>query len=99
RAVGEAELEQIAAARARQYYLTDKNYPTNYEPSGEDFFSPGLNEADLLRRVLSPDKFSRWLDGFLPGVRAGDLGNWARAAEVSDLTDPRIVHLVGLNLC
>ena len=99
RAVGDGELEKLAAARARDYFLPDKNYPTNYEPSGEDFFSPGLNEADLLRRVLSPNEFSRWLDGFLPGLRKGDLGNWGTAAEVSDLTDPRIVHLVGLNLC
>lgn len=98
RAVGDADLEKIAAARAKEYFLADKNYPTTYEPSGEDFFSPGLNEADLLRRVLSREEFSRWLDGFLPGLRAGDLGNWAKAAEVSDLTDARIIHLVGLNL-
>ncbi len=98
RATGDADLEKIAATRAREYYLADKNYPTTYEPSGEDFFSPGLNEADLLRRVLTRDEFSRWLDGFLPGLRRGDLGNWAKAAEVSDLTDARIVHLVGLNL-
>jgi len=98
RAVGDADLEKVAAAKARDYFLGDKNYPTTYEPSGEDFFSPGLNEADLLRRVLSREEFSRWLDGFLPGLRAGNLGNWARAAEVSDLTDARIIHLVGLNL-
>ncbi|MBI5769945.1 MAG: DUF2891 domain-containing protein [Verrucomicrobia bacterium] len=98
RAVGDEALEKLAAVRAREYYLGDRNYPTNYEPSGEDFFSPGLNEADLLRRVLSREEFSRWLDGFLPGLRKGDLGNWSRAAEVSDLTDGRIVHLVGLNL-
>jgi hypothetical protein len=48
--------------------------------------------------VLSRDEFSAWLDGLLPGLRAGDLGNWAKAAEVSDLSDARIVHLVGLNL-
>jgi hypothetical protein len=98
RAVSDTELEKVVTARAREYYLADKNYPTNYEPSGEDFFSPGLNEADLLRRVLTREEFSAWLDGFLPGLRKGDLGNWARAAEVSDLTDGRIVHLVGLNL-
>jgi hypothetical protein len=98
RAVGDADLEKTAATKAREYFLADKNYPTNYEPSGEDFFSPGLNEADLLRRVLPREEFSRWLDGFLPGLRSGDLGNWARAAEVSDLTDARIIHLVGLNL-
>jgi hypothetical protein len=98
RAVGDAELEQTATARARAFYLADQRYPTSYEPSGEDFFSPGLNEADLLRRVLPQEEFSRWLDGFLPGLRSGELGSWAKAAEVSDLADPRIVHLVGLNL-
>ena len=98
RTVGDTALAQTVARRARDYYLGDTRYPTNYEPSGEDFFSPGLNEADLLRRVLAPAEFSRWLEAFLPGLRAGELGNWARAAEVSDLTDARIVHLVGLNL-
>ncbi len=98
RAVGDADLEKLIVARAREYYLGDRAYPAGYEPSGEDFFSPGLNVADLLRRVLGPGEFSRWLDGYLPGLRAGDLGSWARAAEVSDLSDPRIVHLVGLNL-
>lgn len=98
RSVGDAEFEKLIVGRARDYYLSDKAYPTNYEPSGEDFFSPGLNVADLMRRVLTREEFSRWLDGFLPGLKKGDLGGWARAAEVSDLSDPRIVHLVGLNL-
>jgi hypothetical protein len=52
----------------------------------------------LMRRVLSHKEFSTWLDGFLPGLRSGELGGWKQAAEVSDLSDPRIVHLVGLNL-
>jgi hypothetical protein len=98
RAVGDAEFENLLVARARDYYLADRAYPTKYEPSGEDFFSPGLNVADLMRRVLRRDDFSRWLAEYLPGLRAGDLGGWAQAAEVSDLSDPRIVHLVGLNL-
>ena len=98
RAVGDAELAQMVAARARQYYLGDRDFPVQYEPSGEDFFSAGLNEADLMRRVLPAAEFSTWLDGFWPGLRRGELGNWGKAAEVSDLTDGRIVHLVGLNL-
>jgi hypothetical protein len=98
RAVGDPDLEKTVAARARAYYFADRDYPINYEPSGEDFFSPGLNEADLLRRVLSRDEFSRWLDKFVPDLRKGDLGNWAKAAEVSDVNDARIVHLAGLNL-
>jgi Protein of unknown function (DUF2891) len=98
RVVGDTELAQTVATRARQYYLADRNYPIDYEPSGEDFFSPGLNEADVMRRVLAPEDFSRWLDEFIPGLRAGNLGNWAKAAEVSDVTDGRIIHLAGLNL-
>jgi hypothetical protein len=98
RSVNDTGFEKILVDRARDYYFSDKAYPTTYEPSGEDFFSPGLNAADLMRRVLPSGQFSRWLDDFLPGLRTGDLGGWARAAEVSDLSDPRIVHLVGLNL-
>ena len=98
RATGNAELEQLAVARAKNYFAKDKNYPADYEPSGEDFFSPGLNVADLMRRVLSPAEFSAWLDAYLPGLRGGKIGAWNSVAEVSDLTDARIVHLVGLNL-
>ena len=98
RAVGNPRLEQLAAGRARDYYLADRDYPVNYEPSGEDFFSPGLNEADLMRRVLPAQKFSRWLDGFIPGLRSGQLGHWAVAARISDPTDGRLIHLAGLNL-
>lgn len=98
RTVGDSKLEQMVVERARNYYLADRAYPTGYEPSGEDFFSPGLNVADLMRRVLPPEEFSRWLDAYLPGLRAGNLGAWANAAVVSDLTDARLVHLVGLNL-
>jgi hypothetical protein len=98
RSVGDADFEQLLVARSRDYYIDDKAYPTTYEPSGEDFFSPGLNVADLMRRVLPREEFSHWLDGYLPGFRTGEVGGWAQAANVSDLSDARIVHLVGLNL-
>jgi len=98
RVVGNAELEQLIVSRVRAFYLEDRNYPSNYEPSGEDFFSAGLNVADAMRRVLPAGEFSAWLDGFVPGLRAGDLGNWGRAAEVTDPTDGRLIHLAGLNL-
>jgi hypothetical protein len=98
RTVGNRRLEKAITARARAFYLADRDYPIGYEPSGEDFFSSGLNEADLMRRVLAPVEFSGWLDRFVPGLRAGVLGNWAKAAQVSDVTDGRIVHLAGLNL-
>ena len=91
-------LAALIEKRAREYFLNDRDYPASFEPSGEDFFSPGLNEADLMRRVLSAEGFGRWLEGFLPRLGQGLPTAWATPAEVSDLSDPRIVHLVGLNL-
>jgi hypothetical protein len=98
RAAGNVELAGLVESRARAFYARDRDYPIAYEPSGEDFFSSGLNEADLLRRVLPPDAFSKWLDGFWPALRRGDLAGWGAPAQVSDLADSKIVHLVGLNL-
>jgi hypothetical protein len=91
-------LEELVTRRARDYYSNDSNYPLAFEPSGQDFFSPGLNVADLMRRVLSRDEFSDWLDRFAPELKTGRMGHWAAPAVVSDLSDPQIVHLVGLNL-
>jgi hypothetical protein len=91
-------LEALIVERARRYYIQDKDYPTRYEPSGEDFFSSGLNTADLMRRVLTRTEYSEWLSRFLPSLSQKQLNGWTQPAEVSDLTDARIVHLVGLNL-
>ena len=98
RATGHGELEQLLVGRSLAYYAADRDYPANYEPSGEDFFSAALAEADLMRRVLAPAQYSEWLDGFLPGLREGSLGRLLQPATVSDVTDGKIVHLAGLNL-
>jgi hypothetical protein len=58
RRIGHEPLEKLIIARANHYYLKDVNYPAHYEPSGNDFFSAGFNEADLMRRVLSREEFS-----------------------------------------
>ena len=92
------ELEQAIVARANDFYLSDTNYPTKYEPSGQDFFSSCLNEADLMRRVLSKDDFLKWFDKYLPTLVDGDGGNLLQPVEVSDVTDGYIVHLAGLDL-
>lgn len=91
-------LQTIAADRARRFYLQDTDYPAHYEPSGHDFFSPGFNEADLMRRLLKADEFSVWLDRFLPGLRNNSLGAMMEPVEVSDVTDGHLVHLAGLDL-
>jgi hypothetical protein len=93
RAVGNAALEAIVVERALAYYAADVDYPAHLEPSGEDFFSPALLEADLMRRVL-PD-FPRWLAAFFPRGLPRAL---ATPAIVSDRRDPKLAHLDGLNL-
>ena len=98
RRTGHKPLEELIVARANHYYLTDVNYPAHYEPSGNDFFSPGFNEADLMRRVLSREEFSGWLDTFLPQLRNGQMGPMMEPVEVSDVTDGHLVHLAGLDL-
>ena len=98
RAAGQGQLEQLLVERSLDYYATDRAYPVNYEPSGQDFFSAALAEADLMRRVLEPAEYSDWLDGFFPALREGDLGRLLEPATVSDVTDGKIVHLAGLNL-
>ncbi|MGJ8695522.1 MAG: DUF2891 domain-containing protein [Verrucomicrobiaceae bacterium] len=95
RATGDVEFEKLLVAKASDFYLKDEAYPVRYEPSGNDFFSAGLNEADLMRRVLTVKDFRKWLGSFFP---KGDLGNLEDPATVSDLTDGHLVHLAGLNL-
>ncbi|MGI9519551.1 MAG: DUF2891 domain-containing protein [Pirellulaceae bacterium] len=98
RAIGNKELEELIVNRSRDYYLNDRDYPAAYEPSGEDFFSSGLNEADLMRRVLDRREFSEWLSGFLPALGTTNDHTLLQPVEVSDVTDGKIVHLAGLDL-
>ena len=65
---------------------------------GDDFFSPALMEADLMRRVLPRSEFLDWLRRFLPGLSRGQPENLMTPAIVADRSDPKIVHLDGLNL-
>ncbi len=96
-----SELEALVTQKAIHFYGNDTDYPVRYEPSGNDFFSAGLNAADLMRRVYDESTFETWLENYLPQLSLGtkgDLGKWATPVTVSDLHDGHIVHLVGLNL-
>ena len=97
-AAGERETEALVASRSRDFYGADRNCPLSYEPSGEDFLSPCLAEADLMRRVLEPKEYARWLDGFLPRLPRDGRGDWLPPGVVTDPTDPKLAHLDGLNL-
>jgi hypothetical protein len=88
---GNTAFGKLVELRARDYYLKDTGCPLNYEPSGEDFLSPCLAEADVVRRLLPSAEFARWLTAFLPRV---DL----EPTRVTDPTDGKLYHLAGLNL-
>ena len=98
RAVGNQKLESLIVERSRTYFVRDINYPASWEPGGEDFFSPALMEADLMRRVMSRTEFAVWFHRFLPGVSRGEPKPLLQPAIVTDRSDPKLVHLDGLNL-
>jgi len=94
RAVNDEKLSKLLVQRARDYFLNDHDYPAIWEPSGEDFFSPALMEADLMRRALGEKEFPVWFHRFLPTLPP----NLWIPATVTDRSDPKLVHLDGLNL-
>jgi hypothetical protein len=95
---GNEKLAALISERSRSYFANDANYPGAWEPGGEDFFSPALMEADLMRRVMSATEFRRWFHRFLPQLAAGEPKTLLHPATVTDRTDPKLVHLDGLNL-
>ncbi len=97
KSAGNDSLVQMIANRAKDFFYNDINCPMNWEPSGFDFLSPCLQEADLMARVLSADDFKRWLDQFMPELKNPDFS--LAKAEVSDRSDGKLVHLDGVNFC
>lgn len=97
-AAGDDELRDLVRERATTYYGADAGCPAGWEPGGEDFFSPCLMEADLMRRILPAEEFGAWLERFLPLKQGSPALRLLRPATVSDRSDPKIVHLDGLNL-
>jgi hypothetical protein len=98
RAAGHKELATLIEQRSRAYYSKDTDIPARWEPDGNDFFSPSLMEADLMRRILPAAEFQTWFRDFLPNLAKGEPKNLLTPATVTDRTDPQIVHLDGLNL-
>jgi len=98
RQAGKAELEKLLLERSLAYFGGDAGCPAAWEPDGDDFFSPCLMEAELMRRILPPDEFPEWFHRFIPGLAQGEPKSLLEPADVSDRSDPRIVHLDGLNL-
>ena len=83
--------DEVRAAALR-WYEKDHDAPLDYEPSLDDFLSPALIEAALMREVLPPDGFKSWLKAFLPSDFKLD------PPRVADRADPKQAHLDGLAL-
>ena len=93
RAVHDTVFEKEITAKALGFYYDNRKVPAYFEPDGSDFFSPSLEVADLMRRILDPKKFTRWFDCYY------DKRSLRRILElpvVSDRNDYQIVHLDGL---
>lgn len=95
RQVGDGRFESLLVDAADRFHADDRDCPLHYEPSGHDFLSPCLAEADLMRRVMPPRAYADWLSGFLPDIGRDD---WLPVAVVSDRADGKLSHIDGLNL-
>ena len=101
---GDEAFAKLISDSARKFFLADKGCPLDYEPSGEDFLSPCLGEADVMRRVLSQKEFASWLREFLPQIPSTPkeseavTRDWLPVTMSPDPSDPKLAHLDGLSL-
>lgn len=95
---GDEEMQRLITDKSMEFHMGDTDCPIQYEPSGEDFLSPCLMEADLMRRILDQEAFSGWLTRFLPAIPRDGSGDWLAPGVVMDPTDGKLVHLDGVNL-
>lgn len=98
RVSGDKEMRMLLESAARRFYLSDRSCPLAYEPSGEDFLSPCLAEADFMRRALDRRAFGEWLGAFMPGIPIKASNTWLSPGIVTDRSDPKLAHIDGLNL-
>ncbi|MCR9224464.1 MAG: DUF2891 domain-containing protein [Hyphomonas sp.] len=97
-AVGNDAFANELAQKSLAFHRADVNCPLAYEPSGEDFLSPCLMEADLMRRVIPQQDFVVWLGYFLPQIPIDGSSDWFAPGIVLDASDGKLVHLDGVNL-
>jgi hypothetical protein len=96
-AVGDAGLADLCRTKARDWHSGDVGCQA-WEPSQDEFLSPALMEAELMRRVLTSAEFDFWFDAFLPDLAQSKPAALFAPARVSDRSDGKIAHLDGLNL-
>ena len=89
----DAGLQALLRETAWRWYGADEGCTAWGEPSGDDFLSPALIEAECMRR-LHPAAFAGWFAQFMPTLPAV----LQVPVRTSDRTDGKIAHLDGLNL-
>jgi len=94
-AFNDEPLNRLIKSSVNRFYAEDQGCPLTWEPSGFDFLSPCLEEANLMRKVYSPNVFKTWLSTFLPSILRSNFK--LAPALVGDRTDGKLVHLDGLN--
>ncbi len=94
---GDRRLIEAIETTALRWFGDDRDYPGAFEPSGIDFLSAALVEAELVGQLLAPSAFAGWLDRFLPDIVVGEPAALFTPAYVSDSSDGHIAHLHGLN--
>lgn len=92
RSSGDEAFEALLEQKIREFYISDRSCPLAYEPSGEDFLSPCVAEADAVRRIMESAEYAKWLRTFLPDFST------LQPAVVTDPSDGKLAHLDGLNL-
>ena len=96
---GDAALLDAISDAAVRWFAADIGYPAEWEPSGSDFLSPALAEAELIAEIGRPrDRFPDWLSMFLPHLDQALPDSLFTPAVVTDAGDGQGAHLHGLNL-
>jgi hypothetical protein len=90
-------LAELCREKALAWHSVDRDCQA-WEPSQDEFLSPALMEAGLMRRVMEPDAFRDWFNAFLPRTGSQQPATLFTPASVSDRSDGKIAHLDGLNL-
>jgi len=98
RVSGRADFARLVTDKSREFYQGDRQCPMAYEPSGQDFLSPCLAEADLMRRIMNAPAYADWLTGFMPLIPSDGSTDWLPIGVVTDPTDGKLAHLDGLNI-
>ncbi len=97
RRASNAAFETLIVDTARRWYAADENCQA-WEPSGDEFLSSSLVQAELMRLVMPGNEFAGWFDRFLPKLGAREPATLFIPATVTDRSDGKLAHLDGLNL-